>query len=109
MEFKGKGVYHTGPGGIQKPGDFGWRVDLSREQTDGIWRDKIVQIQFATYCPKFGVCCIPVSTTNPPVHPVWFWNGNWEKPTLSPSINCGRSPRCGVHYSVTDGVISYES
>jgi uncharacterized protein DUF6527 len=32
----------------------------------------------------------------------WMWNGNREKPTLTPSIGC-RTP-CGWHGYLTDGV-----
>lgn len=42
---------------------------------------------------------------------IWAWNGNVEKPTLTPSINClsekdGKpTSGCGWHGFITDGVM----
>jgi hypothetical protein len=32
------------------------------------------------------------------------WDGNEEEPTIVPSLNCDRNPRCTHHYSVIAGV-----
>lgn len=34
---------------------------------------------------------------------VWQWDGNLEKPTLTPSINCVGG--CGAHFFITAGVM----
>ena len=105
MRYVGKGFYHAGPGGIEQPGDFGWRIDLGRERIDGIWRDKIVQIQFAQHCPKFGVCLIKVhQAPRDQSTATWWWNGSYEAPTIRPSIGCDNAPRCGAHRTITDGI-----
>lgn len=40
--------------------------------------------------------------------PLWTWNGDFEKPTISPSIDCNRSyPERRCHSIVTDGMIRY--
>lgn len=107
MRFVGKGVYHFGPGGIEKPGDFGYRIDIKREMVDGLMREGPGEIQLAMHCPKYGVCMIPIHTAEP-VHPVWQWDGNWESPTIRPSIGCDNAPRCGAHRTITAGCIEGE-
>lgn len=91
--FKGKGVYHVGPGGIEKPGDFGYRIDE-------------YGVQFVQHCPKFGVCLVKIHQGPPDAaKALWQWNGNWECPTIVPSIGCDHAPRCGQHVNVIDGQI----
>lgn len=36
--------------------------------------------------------------------PVWHWDGDVERPTLKPSINCVGG--CGAHFWITDGIMS---
>jgi hypothetical protein len=72
MHFKGKGVYDAES--LKNPGDFGYRID-NINGTE--------QIQLAMHCPKFGVCMIKIHLAAP-AHPIWNWNGNWEKPTIHP-------------------------
>jgi hypothetical protein len=83
---------------IKKPGDFAYRIDRvgNREK----W-------QLAMHCPKFGICYIPIhqgEATRSPI-PTWWWNGNEERPTITPSVGCDAPPRCGQHRTIQDGVI----
>ena len=105
MRFLGKSIYHPGPGGIEKPGDFGWKISLAVEQIDGVAHDKIVQVEFAMHCRKFGVCLIRVHQAPPDeATATWQWDGNWEAPTIRPSIGCDGQLRCGSHRTVIRGV-----
>ena len=105
MRNVGKGVYHAGAGGIEKPGDFGWRIDMDREQIDGIWTDKCAQVYFVQHCPKFGVCMIKVHRAAPDQSTAtWQWDGNFDAPTITPSIGCDAAPRCGAHRTITGGL-----
>ena len=93
--FKGKGTYHYGPGGIEQPGDFGYRIDTI---------DGVEHVQFAMYCPKFGVCLTKIHHGPPDAeNAIWQWDGHWESPSIVPSIGCDLAPRCGQHTSVVAG------
>lgn len=117
MRCVGIGVYHHGPGGIEKPGDFGWRVDPTRVQVDGVWQDGPPVTQIAVHCPRFNVCFQYVNKV-PPGESAdkhygdwdgkrwWAWDGNFESPTITPSINCDHPRRCGQHMVITNGFIS---
>ena len=61
-------------------------------------------------CPKGRHCGVAVAT-DPKREPrpfglpqgkVWEWDGNSDKPTVKPSINCGG---CGWHGFITAGVL----
>jgi hypothetical protein len=58
-------------------------------------------------CPR-QKCCIPL-TTGPAVHSGdmkrWHWDGNVEKPTITPSVNCNGQGGCGWHVTITNGVV----
>lgn len=97
MGFKGIGVYHVGLGGIEKPGDFGYRIDVI---------DGVDQWQFVQWCSKFGVCFIKIHRNIPDEKLlIWQWDGNVEKPTIYPSIKCEDPRRCGQHVNVVEGII----
>jgi hypothetical protein len=53
---------------------------------------------------RFNKCSIGI-TKGEAKHPVWHWDGNKEKPTITPSIGCDVKPRCGQHFSITNGEI----
>ena len=116
MRCVGIGIYHSGPGGIEKPGDFGWRLDRGREQVDGIWRDKVDAdtTQIVLHCPRTGVCYQYVREGPPGSHGEdgkqrwWAWDGNYESPTVTPSIGCDNidKGRCGQHMVITNGEIT---
>jgi hypothetical protein len=68
-------------------------------------------------CPnghRCGVLMGPTFVPRPtPESPcIWAWDGNVERPTLAPSINCiaekdGKpTGGCGWHGSITNGVIA---
>jgi hypothetical protein len=57
-------------------------------------------IEFPCRGGKFKSCLRRISTGDA-IHPVWHWNGNSEKPTLTPSIGC--DALCGWHGALTDG------
>ena len=47
---------------------------------------------------------------NPPSGPSWNWNGDFEKPTVSPSIrNSGPNNETTNHVFIRDGMIEYLS
>jgi hypothetical protein len=96
MRCVGKGVYHHGPGGIERPGDFGWRIDAGT-------------VQIALFCPRSGVCFQHVHEApngDSPQGRFWEWDGNWERPTIKPSIGCDDlQTRCGQHMVITAGTI----
>ncbi len=98
MRCVGIGVYHLGPGGIERPGDFGWRLD----NVDG---QEVHQI--AMHCPRYGVCYQFVRRAAAGDHAGkrwWCWDGNYEQPTITPSIGCDSHPaRCGRHMSIVAG------
>lgn len=87
---------------IKAPGDFGWAHGLKRVQVDGVWIDQPSPVQFAHHCPKLGVCIQDV-TLGEAVYPFWHWDGNEERPTLTPSVHCDHSARCGFHKTLTAG------
>jgi Family of unknown function (DUF6527) len=39
--------------------------------------------------------------------PCWQWNGNVEKPTVSPSLNVGPGTSSQCHSFITDGKIQF--
>lgn len=59
-------------------------------------------------CPSGKRCTVflgpaAVDRPSPEAHCVWAWDGNLERPTLTPSINCVGG--CGWHGHITNGVI----
>ena len=100
MRCVGKGVYHAGPGGIEKPGDFGWRIDSPGGEH-----------QIALHCPRTGVCLQYVVRQGPAGDwdgkRWWAWDGNYDAPTITPSIGCDDlRTRCGQHMVITAGEVS---
>lgn len=97
MRCVGKGVYHAGPGGVEKPGDFGWRIDGDVHQ-------------IALHCPRGGVCLQHVRqgpAGDDAGKRWWHWDGSYEAPTITPSIGCDDiRTRCGQHMSITAGEVS---
>lgn len=103
MSYVGKGNIQNL---IQAPGDWGWQHGLQRVRgDDGIYRDEVVNVQLAHFCPKNRVC-FQLVTRAAPHAGHWHWDGNEEHPTLSPSVNCNSHPsRCGTHFNFTAGVM----
>lgn len=67
-------------------------------------------------CPNGKRCGVllgpsPVTRTHPDAACIWGWDGNIERPTLTPSINCiaekdGKpTSGCGWHGFITNGVM----
>lgn len=54
-----------------------------------------------------GLHLLPINTTSK--SPAWTWNGNLEKPTLSPSILTGRGSDKICHCFLQDGVFHFLS
>lgn len=54
-------------------------------------------------CPGNRVCALRLQEGPPPGNQVWGWDGDMEKPTISPSINCHS---CGWHGWIKEGVIT---
>jgi len=64
-----------------KPGDFAWQTNSD----DGVrW------LRFITPGEHYGRIPVHRSGEPPPaVHvPYWAWDGNEDRPTLSPSVHC---------------------
>lgn len=58
------------------------------------------------FCPGCGL--EHPYTINSKTRPNWNWNGDLEKPTLTPSLLCNPSyPEHRCHLSLTDGIINY--
>jgi hypothetical protein len=54
---------------------------------------------------KRWTCSFPCSTDRPLEEGhLWRWDGNTERPTVSPSIAC-QSPGCRLHFSLIAGEI----
>lgn len=72
------------------PGDFQFYDDNFKPT-----RDSTQACELSYQCPRTGQHCgsIRVHLTNKTPR-VWIWDGNFEKPTITPSINCGN---CGWH------------
>jgi hypothetical protein len=101
---------------IHRPGDFQYQ-DVGYNPID----DPLQAIKedyasgsgglarFAFVCPRLGILCSHGSgliigyKEKPNFKPTWAWNGNIEKPSLTPSINCSFNGKCLWHDYVTDG------
>jgi Family of unknown function (DUF6527) len=59
------------------------------------------QTRYVFFCP--GCQCAHWVRTRGP-HPLWEWNGDMERPTLSPSVLC---PPPGSVWLVRDGKIEF--
>lgn len=74
-----------------RPGDF--RV---RREKSGYYLDYECPREPGRYCGSLPIATGPKSERE------WKWDGNMEKPTLSPSINCVDG--CGWHGHLKAGV-----
>lgn len=59
-----------------KPGEWSFVDDYT-----AIW------VHVPHHDAMMGLVRLPISSTGSDVPPVWAWDGNKEKPTLTPSIN----------------------
>jgi hypothetical protein len=77
------------------PGTFCWRSHAATDYSPAS--------RYLLYvCPKgSGYCGVPVSPGKLPNGASWQHNGNDEKPTLTPSVNC--TGGCGWHGFITNG------
>jgi uncharacterized protein DUF6527 len=89
-----------------KPGDY----LLSDEGIDAKPGTPAKWLRFA--CPRGrGECSVPLSPQKTSKGHTWKWDGNRERPTLTPSINClshdpqtgERFAGCGWHGHITGG------
>jgi hypothetical protein len=61
---------------------------------------------FIQFCPRLGTCSVEIKK-EAAVHPVWHWNGDYENPTISPSIGCEtKGICCPKHINVTNGIVT---
>ncbi len=65
-------------GDLEKPGDFYWT---------GMSDGKIGRMMFTCPCGCGDICGV---TLKPAVEAGWEWNGDLDKPTLTPSIAINR-------------------
>lgn len=83
-----------------KPGDYlfrDWNTDKPTEDPT-----KAESMEFV--CPRTGKKCGEILVgypDKPPHHPSWHFNGDIEKPTLHPSVNC--TGGCGWHGWLKEG------
>lgn len=83
-----------------RPGDFVFK-DIDGDATRDLGR--VDQMEYT--CPRTGRYCGTVMVgvqRKPAESPSWNWDGNWENPTLTPSINCQGG--CRWHGYLTAGV-----
>lgn len=83
----------------------------------GILESSDSELSYCFYCP--GCCCSHFfrirtgrftrnDSQRPQNIPLWTWNGDFEFPTVYPSIDCNRStPSRRCHLWVKDGTIEY--
>lgn len=80
---------------LAEPGDAEWAVHDSSPHPG-----KEASLIFVCPCGCGVSRCASVSPIDG--HPTWQWNGNREKPTLTPSLLCTQG--CKWHGFLTDGV-----
>lgn len=66
--------------------------------------------EFIFICP--GCNCLHSANTDPKHTPVWSFNGDFEKPTFSPSINYpdgrdGKGNKTVCHFFIKSGMIEF--
>lgn len=56
-------------------------------------------------CPvAYGECSVSLTRGDPDyVKRIHGWDGNFDAPTIKPSIGCDIKPRCGWHGIITAG------
>ncbi len=89
------------PSGLLAPGDFTY----DKWVEDGNGGHTPTQLIFKRPGCKNGYCIIDI-TRGPASHPFFHWDGNREKPTITPSIGCDNAPRCGWHGHIINGEIT---
>lgn len=78
---------------LLRPGDFFW-THVDPDHT-----------RYIIYlCPNGQHCGVPILPGRLPNGAGWAWNGNLNKPTLTPSINCVGG--CRWHGFITAGVMT---
>lgn len=97
MNIKGRRVETAGD--LKTPGDFTFQTLGYKSTTD---QAIINRLNFA--CPNTGLPCGAILIglkEKPSAKPSWRWDGNLDRPTLKPSINCVGG--CGWHGFVIEG------
>jgi len=79
---------------------FTWDLKPSSSGTPG---RAIFRIHCARADGSPKSCNFPLSFNPQEQHGLWSWNGNYDKPTISPSIVCEAG--CGRHFVVNEGNI----
>jgi hypothetical protein len=88
----------------EQPGEFQFQ-DLGYQPTE----DRMAIRRFEWGCPRRpGQSCgrILIGLNHKPSvsAPSWTWDGDLDRPTLSPSVNCNGAGGCGWHGWVRAGV-----
>jgi hypothetical protein len=78
------------------PGTFAWNVSLGGAR-------RIVYV-----CPRGSLCSVPILPARNGNGAGWTWDGNEDRPTLTPSINCQPDREGGScwHGFITNGEIT---
>lgn len=81
--------------GIKQAGDFTWFYQGAEPD------------QMIFKCPfRAGTCSIRIQrgeAVDEPGNRRWGWDGNLNKPTITPSVNCDHEKRCGWHGHIMSG------
>lgn len=64
-------------------------------------KDDPTRGMLAVPCPEKGLCRFPVRRGPHDGGASWGWDGNAERPTVQPSIDCHAG--CNRHFNVTNG------
>lgn len=91
-------------GNAMEPDQFGY---LTKQEGPGFVPDGIDGMQFPCPGKPKHICWLRL-TLGAPKDPTpddpwrrWHWDGNMERPTITPSIGC--ELRCGWHGNITNG------
>ena len=77
-----------------------WPLDRESYWHDGHWVGYVYQLEMVMRCPWCGV--LSRIHFRPPHG--WTWNGNYQRPTVSPSILVLGDPTgCRMHIFIRDG------
>lgn len=80
--------------GVREPGDFTF-----------YWEEgKPKEIIFKNPACRMDKCHIRIRNGPPEAPHTWGWDGNMDKPTITPSIGCDRI--CGWHGHIINGEIT---
>lgn len=75
-------------------------LEAIKKEGDFIITTYPTKTELIQFCPKLGTCAVMISK-EAAKHPIWQWNGDYENPSINPSIGC--DSKCGKHITITSG------